>query len=78
MGTENGSGGEQRLLVNQPPLESLDTVVIRHLGISLAQTQVDLAYALARNAAAKAMLQQVMTAEPELAPMLGTLFALLG
>lgn len=77
MGTENGSGGEQRLLVSQP-MESLDSIVIRHLGISLAQTQVDLAYALARNAAAKALLQQLMTAEPELAPVLGTLFALLG
>lgn len=77
MGTENGSGGEQRLLVSQP-LESVDTIVIRHLGMSLAQTQVDLAYALARNAAAKTMLQQVVTAEPELAPALGTLFALLG
>ena len=77
MGTENGSGGEQRLLVSQP-LEPLDTIVIRHLGISLAQTQVDLAYALGRNAAAKAMLQQLVTAEPDLAPVLGTLFALLG
>ena len=77
MGTENGSGGEQRLLLSQP-LESIDTVVIRHLGISLAQTQVDLAYAMARNAAAKTMIQQAMTAEPELAPFLGTLFALLG
>lgn len=77
MGTENGSGGEQRLLLSQP-LESIDTVVIRHLGISLAQTQVDLAYALARNAGAKAWVQQAMTAEPDLAPILGTLFALLG
>jgi hypothetical protein len=68
------------------PPESIEQVVIRHLGVSLAQTQVDLAFALGRNALAKEMVKRFMDIahdDPDGSvlvslPMLGTLYGALG
>ena len=75
----HGAGAQLGVLL--APAEPIEQIVIRHLGMSLAQTQVDLAFALARIAAAKESVKRLMeAADPEdgLAPLLGSLFSLLG
>jgi len=79
----DGTGSQLGGLVGAP--ESVEQVVIRHLGMALAQNQVDLAFALSRNALAKEFVKRLMDAaqdDPDRSllissPMLGTLYGLL-
>jgi hypothetical protein len=76
LGTENGSGGQQRVLLT--PTEPVENAVIRQLGIELAQARIDTAFAQGRLANAKAHLMQLLQAEIVTPEQVGTLIALLG
>jgi hypothetical protein len=87
----DGPSGELGVLLT--PREPIEQTVIRHLGMSLAQAQVDLAFVMARIAATKEDVKLLMETSNAIMTQeggredgfvlippqaLGTLFALLG
>lgn len=73
VGSENGSSRQLGHLV--APQEQIENIVIRQLGMELAQSRVDCAFAQARLLAARQMVSALMADEALPKHVLGTLLA---